>query len=184
MLRVQVTVENFWRRYVVANVHVLRNLRQSPESGPGPKDLQAMDNHRSVTASMKVSAAPATSGNGSSGPASATANARSSQPQSMPSQGASTTGTQAQPSPTAQMHIAPGVAANPTNITIPPPKDFILLCFRVRAYLKRRHDLGLNGITRDRELFEEFRKAYAANFRRAHRTFGLQSVQKIKFVKV
>jgi hypothetical protein len=180
-LRVEVTMHNLWRRYVVANICESRSRHWQPKS---PRKI---DVPITSTGSLKVSVLSNPSGNVSSGAVQSPAalgTTGSARAQSTPTQGVPSANPQGQLRPGVQAPVAPAGVGNTSNINFPPSNDFILLCFRVRRHLKRRWDLELNGVTRDRELFEDFRKAYAANFRWAHRTFSLQSVQKIKFVKV
>jgi len=86
--------------------------------------------------------------------------------------------------PVASSQVVAGSSTNPSNVTIPSSSDFIHVCFKVGTYMKLRHDLRLDVITRDRELFQSLRKAYAERFSWTHRMFSLQTVQKIKFVQV
>jgi hypothetical protein len=71
---------------------------------------------------------------------------------------------------------------NSTNINM--PEDFILLCIKVKRFLTTRHDLRVSAITRDRELFEAFRREYHSKFRWAYRQFSFRTVQRVNFVKV
>ena len=62
--------------------------------------------------------------------------------------------------------------------------DYILLCVKAKRYLTLRHDLGVSAITKDRQLFEAFRRIYQSKFKWGYRHFSLYNVQRIKFVKV
>jgi hypothetical protein len=80
---------------------------------------------------------------------------------------------------------APATACSGTSLThINIREDFILICLKVKKFLTRRHDLGLSGITCDRELFQAFRNEYNSKFRRAYRKFSIRTAQRMSFVKV
>jgi hypothetical protein len=177
-LRFELTVQNTLRRYLVTK---FRKLKRYQTAKIGDKNVPVTN-----IGSVKESAPSSPSGNVSSGAvqnSNALGNTVSPQPQSAPTQGVPLASTQEQLRPGALAPVVSTGAGNSSTINFPSSNNFVLICFKVRRYLKRRWDLELNGITQDRELFEDFRKAYAANFRWAHRTFSLQSVQKIKFVK-
>lgn len=76
------------------------------------------------------------------------------------------------------------------SVTVKPPvaihvqENFILLCFRVKRFLVRRHDLAVSLISCDQELFRAFRGEYCSKYRWLYRQFSLRTVQKISFVKV
>jgi len=74
------------------------------------------------------------------------------------------------------------VAAGTVSIDI--PEDFLLLCMRAKRFLTSRHDLGLAGIIRDRDLFKAVRCEYKARVRWARRQFSLRTAQRMSFVKV
>ena len=63
-------------------------------------------------------------------------------------------------------------------------EDFILLCMRVKKFLTSRYDVGVSGITCDRELFQAFRNEYNSKFGRIYRRFSLRTAQRMSFVKV
>jgi len=73
-------------------------------------------------------------------------------------------------------------STNTTQVNI--REDFILLCMRVKKFLTRRHDVGVSGITCDRELFQAFRNEYNSRFGRIYRRFSLRTAQRMSFVKV
>ena len=152
---------------------------------PAIKSRPILDRFRDAVQPKSIPVVFAASGrSGSSGRpqvASSTGAGGSTQLQTSQTQHASLGPVTGQSSQNSQPQVATG---NSPNVTIPQSNDFILLCFRVKTYLQRRHDLRLTGITRDRELFEGLREAYAANFRWARRMLSLKSVQKINFVKV
>ena len=101
--------------------------------------------------------------------------------QATQSQGTATTIPQGQSSQVSPPQVAS--SGNPSTVNIP-PHDFVLLCFQVKKYLVRRHDVSMLHISQDGGLFKAFREAYTKNFSWAHRTFSIWSVADIKFVKV
>jgi hypothetical protein len=121
---------------------------------------QTRIDHAATPSSHNTAAAPAIFG-GSSGTVSAATTGQLSQI------GASAT-------------ACPGTSLTHINIR----EDFILICMKVKKFLTRRHDLGLSGITCDRELFQAFRNEYNSEFRRAYRKFSIRTAQRMSFVKV
>jgi len=72
--------------------------------------------------------------------------------------------------------------SNQTHVNI--REDFILLCMKVKKFLTSRYDVGVSGITCDRELFQAFRNEYNSKFGPVYRWFSLRTAQRMSFVKV
>jgi hypothetical protein len=177
ILRLRAKGKNIWKQTTTARIFT--SSRKSPS-------VKTVENIRiqHITASGGFIGTPALASD-SSYPRASVTNV-SAQSQGIASQNITSSGTsiRLQAVPSAPSQVAAGSFTNPSNVTIPSSSDFIHICFKVGKYLKLRHDLRLDVITRDRELFQELRKAYAERFSWTHRAFSLQTVQKIKFVKV
>lgn len=164
-------------------------IKEGTPSHEPPKLVRRRRNHSKEPVALASAVSYSGGGTNSSGgavPSSSTSgNARASQTQPVPSAAVSSSfPSQGQSGRITPLQPIPALVSNSYTVPIPQSNDYILLCFKVSKFFKRRHDLRLTGITRDRELFEGFRNAYKTNFRWTHRTFSLRSVQKIKFVKV
>lgn len=123
---------------------------------------------------------------GSSGNARASASTSLAPSQGTTAQSTSSPGTSVplQAVPVASSQVTAPTSTNSSTVTIPPSGDFIHVCFKVKRYLKLRHDLPLTQVIKDRELFANLREAYAANFSWAHRNLSIWTVQKINYVRV
>lgn len=178
--RLQMMAENFWKLYVIAALYTL--------SGEVPvmKATDRISNtYVSVSGGPKKTPALVSNTNSSSNPRASTSTS-SAQSQGTINQSTSSSGTSVplQNVPIALSQVAAAISTNSSNVAIPPSGDFIHVCFKVKRYLKLRHDLLLTQVTKDRELFTNLREAYAANFSWAHRNLSIWTVQKINFVKV
>ncbi|KAF2855319.1 hypothetical protein T440DRAFT_209539 [Plenodomus tracheiphilus IPT5] len=165
-------------------IKLLQEPRRSPagsDSPRGPKPLSALSG---ATRSKHLEGS--TASKGSSSEEHASISSSTNQPSAAPSSGVQSTPLSANPKSgvSQPQETTRSQASHPTGWVVNVPEDFMLLCFRVKKYLTRRHDLGLSRVSSDRELFSAFRREYHS--RRSgwlHRTWSLRTVQRINFVK-
>ncbi|USP80639.1 hypothetical protein yc1106_07913 [Curvularia clavata] len=92
-------------------------------------------------------------------------------------------GTSTTPAQSSRPSPSPATQTQGNTTAINIPEDFILLCMKVKRFLTARHDLQVSTMTRDRDLFEAFRREYHSKFGWAYRQFSFQTIQKISFVQ-